>query len=349
MKINNRIIGSSHKPFIIAEISANHNGSIERALQMIAAAKDCGADAVKLQTYSAETMTIDCSLPDFIIKGGLWDGFKLYDLYKWAATPFEWHEPLFEYGKTIGITVFSTPFDESAVDLLEDLNTPAYKIASFEVLDLPLVSYVASTGKPMIISTGMASEVEIEEAVDCARSAGCRELALLHCISSYPAPIEQSNLLQIPRLAERFGVVSGLSDHTIGTTAAVAATALGACLIEKHFILSRADKGPDSEFSIEPSELQRLCRETGDAWAALGAAGFERQLAEKGNVVLRRSIYFVKDLPPGHVITQEDIRRIRPGKGLAPKYFHEIVGKALAQSVTKGTPAAWNLLKTSSL
>lgn len=340
MKIENRVLGPDQPPYVIAELSANHNGSLERALETIDAAKRCGADAIKLQTYTADTMTIDCDAPDFMIKGGLWDGFKLYDLYKWAETPYEWHQAMFEHARKIGITVFSTPFDETAVDLLEGLNTPAYKIASFEIVDLPLIKYVASTGKPMIMSTGMASESEIEEAVITARDAGCKDLVLLHCISSYPAPMDQANLRQIPELANHFGVLTGLSDHTMGTTASVAAIALGACLIEKHFTLSRADKGPDSEFSLEPADLERLCTETKEAWQALGKPGFERQKAEEGSKVFRRSLYFVKDLPAGHVITAEDIRRIRPGMGLAPKYLDTVIGKRLKYLAKRGQPVA---------
>ncbi len=340
--INGRAIGPSCSPYIIAELSANHNGSLERALETIDAAQHCGADAIKLQTYTADTITIDCDAPDFMIKGGLWDGYKLYELYKWAQTPFDWHQAMFEHARRRGITVFSTPFDETAVDLLESLDAPAYKIASFEVVDLPLIRYVASTGKPMIMSTGMASEAEIEEAVATARDAGCKELALLHCISSYPAPIEQANLRQMPELALRFGTVPGLSDHTLGTTASVAAIALGACLIEKHFTLSRADKGPDSEFSLEPADLKRLCTDTHDAWLALGRAGFERHTSEAGSKVFRRSIYFVRDLPAGSVIGPGDIRRIRPGMGLAPKFFEDLLGKRLKVAVTQGTATTWD-------
>jgi len=340
-QIDGRSISPSEPPYVIAELSANHNGSLERALKTIDAAKNSGAAAVKLQTYSADTMTIDNDQSDFMIKGGLWDGYKLYDLYKWAQTPYEWHVEMFKYAKEIGITVFSTPFDETAVDLLEDLNTPAYKIASFEMIDLPLIKYVASTNKPMIISTGMANEQEIEEAVTTARDNGCEELVLLHCISSYPAPIEQSNLRQIPVLAKRFDTLVGLSDHTMGTTASVTAIAMGACVIEKHFTLSRSDKGPDSEFSLEPDELSRLCSETKDAWLALGNEGFNRVKAEEGSKVFRRSIYFVKDLPAGHVITDSDIQRIRPGSGLAPKYLNDIIGKRLLIDVTRGTSTSW--------
>jgi len=342
--IDNRLVGPGHSPYVIAELSANHNGSLERALATIDEAQRCGADAVKLQTYTADTMTIDCDSPDFMINGGLWDGYKLYDLYKWAETPYEWHEALFAHARARGITIFSTPFDETAVDLLESLNAPAYKIASFEVVDLPLIRYVARTGKPMIMSTGMASESEIEEAVVSARDAGCRDMVLLHCISSYPAPLDQSNLRQIPELARRFGVAAGLSDHTMGTAAPVAAAALGACVIEKHFTLSRADKGPDSEFSLEPDDLERLCRDAKDAWLALGKAGFDRHEAEAGSKVFRRSLYFVKDLPAGHLIGPEDIRRIRPGMGLAPKFYEEVVGRRLILPVKPGTPVHWDNL-----
>jgi pseudaminic acid synthase len=344
-KIYGRTISPDQPPYIIAELSANHNGSIQRAFETIDAAKRCGADAIKLQTYNADTMTIDCDGPDFMIKGGLWDGYKLYDLYKWAETPYEWHEALFAHARKRGITVFSTPFDETAVDLLESLNTPAYKIASFEVVDLPLIRYVASTGKPMIMSTGMASEDEIDEAVTTAREAGCKDLVLLHCISSYPAPMDQANLRQIPELAKRFDVLAGLSDHTMGTTASVAAVALGACLIEKHFTLSRADKGPDSQFSLEPADLERLCADTRDAWLALGRSGFERQKAEEGSKLFRRSLYFVKDLPAGHLIGPDDIRRIRPGMGLAPKYLDDIVGRVLKVAVKSGSATALNQFK----
>lgn len=342
--ISGRQIDADRAPYIIAELSANHNGSLDRALAAIDAAKSCGADAVKLQTYTADTMTIDCDRPEFKIRGGLWDGYRLYDLYKWAETPYEWHEAMFEHARRIGITVFSTPFDETAVDLLESLDTPAYKIASFELLDLPLIRRVAQTGKPMIMSTGMSSEAEIAEAVEAARSAGCDQLVLLHCISSYPAPIDQASLRQIPMLAERFGTLVGLSDHTMGTTAAVTAVALGACVIEKHFTLSRADKGPDSEFSLEPRELEQLCRETRDAWSALGKAGFARQRAEEGSKVFRRSLYFVRDLKAGAVIGPEDVRRIRPGMGLAPKHLDAVMGRTVSTDVARGTPVGWEHL-----
>ena len=343
ISIAGRLIGPEHPPYIIAELSANHNGSLDRALQTMNEAKRCGADAIKLQTYTADTMTIDCDAPDFKIRGGLWDGFNLYELYKWAQTPYEWHEAMFQHARKLGITVFSTPFDETAVDLLESLDAPAYKIASFEVTDLALIRRAARTGKPMIISTGMASETEIEEAVQAARAAGCRELALLHCVSSYPAPMEQANLRQLPELGRRFQVVPGLSDHTMGTTASVAAVALGACLIEKHFTLSRNDKGPDSEFSLEPEELERLCRDARDAWAAAGRAGFERVPAESANRAFRRSIYFVRDLPEGATVTQADIGCIRPGMGLPPKHYEQVLGKRLKTAVKRGTATRWDL------
>lgn len=343
-KIGDRRIGPAYPPYIIAELSANHNGNIERAFATIKAAHESGADAIKIQTYTADTMTIDCDQEDFLIREGLWDGYKLYDLYKWAETPFEWHRSLFEYAKNIGITIFSTPFDESAVDLLESLNVPAYKIASFEATDLPLIRYVAGKGKPMIISTGMCSEHEIEEAVIAAREGGCSDLILLHCISSYPAPIEQANLMQMQGLAKRFNTIPGLSDHTLGTTASVVAVALGACVIEKHFTLSRDDKGPDSEFSLEPAELKQLCESARDAWVSLGNAGFDRQQSEEKNRQFRRSIYFVKDIRVGEVITAEHIRRIRPGMGLEPKYFDSLLGRAVNQDISRGTACKWEMI-----
>jgi pseudaminic acid synthase len=336
-------VGHGQPPYIIAELSANHNGSLEHALASIDEAKLCGASAIKLQTYTADTMTIDSDRPEFFIKGGPWNGYKLYDLYKWAETPFEWHKAMFDHARRIGITMFSTPFDESAVDLLEELDAPAYKIASFELTDLPLIEYVAKTGKPMIMSTGLATEEEIQEAVITARDAGCKELVLLHCISSYPAPMEQANVAQLVELGKRFEAVPGLSDHTLGTTASVAAVALGACLIEKHFILNRGDGGPDSGFSIEPNELTRLCKDTRDAWAAVGEPGFMRQTAEDDNEIFRRSIYFMREMKAGEQVTEKDIRRIRPGIGLAPKYFKSLLGKTLKEDIKRGTPTSWEL------
>lgn len=343
--INQRKIGKEFPPYIIAELSANHNGKIERALETIRCAKEAGADAIKIQTYTADTMTIDCDKEDFQIHGGLWDGYKLYDLYKWAETPFEWHKEIFDYAKKIGITLFSTPFDETAVDLLEDLNAPAYKVASFEATDLPLIRYIASTKKPMIMSTGMANYQEILEMVDAARSGGCKDLILLHCISSYPAPIDQSNLLTIPDMREKFGVQIGLSDHTLTSTASITSVALGATVIEKHFIIDRSEKGPDSEFSITPDELKSLCKDTKDAWLALGVAGYDRKPAEEANLVFRRSLYFIKDLKAGDTIKKGDIRRIRPGYGLAPKYAEELIGKKMKKDVTVGTAVKWEFLE----
>jgi pseudaminic acid synthase len=334
--INNRSIGPNEPPYIVAELSANHNGSIERAKRSIDAAKTCGADAIKIQTYTAETITIDCEKQDFIIKDGLWEGSKLYDLYKSAETPFEWHEELFRYARNCGITIFSTPFDETAVDLLESLGTPAYKIASFEIVDLPLIRYVATKGKPMIISTGIASEIEIAEAVSAAREAGCENLALLHCISSYPAPIDHANLVQMNALADRFNTLVGLSDHTLGTTASIVAIALGACIIEKHFTIDRRDPGPDSAFSIDCNDLSRLSREAKEAWLAIGKKSFERQKSEKTSAIFRRSLYFVKNLSAGHVVSEGDIRRIRPGFGLAPKFYGTIIGRKLKKDVFFG-------------
>ena len=342
--IQGREISENFPPYIIAELSANHNGVLEKALDNITEAKRRGADAVKLQTYSADTMTIDCNKSDFIIKGGLWDGYQLYELYKEAQTPFSWHKEIFDHARKIDITCFSTPFDETAVDLLEDLNVPAYKVASFEATDLPLIKYIASTKKPMIVSTGMANLEEIEELVATARGAGCDELIVLHCISSYPAPVDQSNLLTIPDLRTRLGTQIGLSDHTTTNTASVVATTLGATLIEKHFILDRNDKGPDSSFSIMPDELEMLCKETKDAWLSLGHAGYERKKAEEANAKFRRSIYFVKALKAGDIITKDSIRRIRPGFGLAPKHESDIIGKRVKKDVTVGTATSFDLI-----
>lgn len=339
-EIDGTMIGEGCKPYIIAELSANHNGSIETAKATILAAKKSGANAIKLQTYTADTMTIDCDNDEFMIKGGLWDGYKLYDLYDWAHTPYEWHQELFDYAKEVGITIFSTPFDQTAIDLLESLNTPAYKIASFEIVDLPLIEAIAKTGKPIIMSTGMASEQEIADAIEVIQGAGIEELAILHCISSYPTPIEQTNLLTMQDIANKHRVVAGLSDHTLGNIAAITATALGAQVIEKHFILSRDDKGPDSEFSIEPQELSALCRDTQHAWLSLGKVNYERTESEKENLKYRRSLYFVKGLAAGTTITREHIRSIRPANGAEPKYFSSIIGCKVTESVAFGTPVS---------
>ena len=332
-------------PFIIAEMSGNHNQSLERALKIIDAIAETGVDALKLQTYTADTMTINSDLPDFIIKGGLWDGYTLYDLYKEAHTPFEWHEELFRFAKEINLTLFSSPFDETAVDMLEKLNAPAYKVASFEIVDLPLIKYIAATKKPLLMSTGMASEEEISEAISVAKKEGCNEILLFHCISSYPAPIRDANLLQMLQLKEKYHVEIGLSDHTMGNTAAIAAVSLGASAIEKHFTLSRAEKGPDSTFSMEPDELKDLVTQTHNAKASLGTPSFDRPDIESGNLIFRRSIYFVKNLKAGHILEEGDIRRIRPGYGLKPKFYDEIIGLSLKQDVHKGQPVSWNTLE----
>jgi len=344
IEIDGTLIGNNEKPYIVAELSANHNGDIDTALKTIKSAKDCGANAIKIQTYTPDTITIDSRLPDFMIKDGIWGGYNLYELYKEAHTPYEWHEQIFEYAKKIGITCFSTPFDETAVDLLEELNTPAYKIASFEIIDLPLIAYVAKTKKPMIISTGMANLEEIKEAVETAYSNGCKDVILLHCISSYPAPIEQSNLSTIKDLSNRFNVLSGLSDHTLGTTVAITSVAMGACFIEKHFTLNRDNQGPDSEFSIEPEELKFLCSNTKNAWESIGVAGYNRQKSEEKNICFRRSIYIVKDVKAGDILTKENIRRIRPGYGLPPKYYDELLGKRVKQDFKRGVAVTWDMV-----
>ena len=344
ISIAGRPIGLDHPPYVIAELSANHNGRLETALKIIEEAKKAGADAVKLQTYTADTITLDSDSEEFQIHGGLWDGKTLYQLYKEAHMPWEWHKPLFEHARKHEITIFSSPFDNTAVDLLEDLNAPAYKIASFEAVDLPLIKYVASTGKPMIISTGMADAEEIQESIDAARDGGCKELAILHCVSGYPAPAEDYNLRTIPDMMQRFGLVTGLSDHTLDNTTAIASVVLGSSIIEKHFTLDRSGGGPDDSFSLEPAELAALCRDSKTAWAALGRVDYGRKSSEQGNVKFRRSLYFVKDLEAGDVITTEVIRSVRPGFGLAPKFLNEILGKKLAVDVTAKTPVKKELV-----
>jgi len=344
MKIAGRSIGPDHEPFVICELSGNHNGSLERALALVDAAAATGADAIKIQTYTPDTITIDSDRPEFVLHGGLWDGRTLYDLYGEAYTPWDWHKPLFERARAHGVPMFSTPFDDTAVDLLESLDAPAYKIASFELVDLPLIERVAATGKPLIMSTGMASEVEIEEAVQAARNAGSGELVLLHCVSSYPAAIDQANVRTVPALAERFGVIGGLSDHTPGTAASVAAVAQGAAVIEKHFTLARADGGPDADFSLEPAEFAALVRDCKDAWRSLGKAGLSRSGTERANAQLRRSLYVVADVPAGGVITPQNVRSIRPGLGLAPKDLPRVLGMRAARALTRGEPLSWEAL-----
>ena len=336
--IAGRRIAADEAPYVIAEMSANHNGSIETAFKLIEAAKLAGADAVKLQTYRPDTITLNCDSEDFRIQGGLWDGRTLYDLYQEAHMPWEWHAPLFAHARKHGITIFSSPFDNTAVDLLEDLNAPAYKIASFEAVDMALIKYVASTGKPMIISTGMADAEEIQEAIDAARAGGCKELAVLHCVSGYPAPAGDYNLRTIPDMVQRFGLVTGLSDHTLDNTTAITSVAMGASIIEKHFTLDRSGGGPDDSFSLEPLELAALCKDSKTAWAALGCVDYGRKSSEQGNVKFRRSLYFVKDLKAGDVITADCVRSVRPGFGLAPKYLNEVIGNKVLEDVFHNTP-----------
>ena len=341
ISIDGRKIGTDYAPYIIAEMSANHNGSIENAFKIIEQAKRCGADAVKLQTYTADTITLNSRAPEFMIRGTLWDGQSLHELYQKAHMPWDWHKPLFDFAREQGITIFSSPFDFSAVDLLESLNAPAYKIASFEMVDLPLIRYVAQTGKPMIISTGMADADEIAEAVETAKSAGCRELVVLHCVSGYPAPAADYNLRTLPDMAARFGTLVGLSHHTLDNTTAVASVVLGACVIEKHFTLDRNGGGADDSFSLEPDGLQALCRDSKTAWQALGRVHYGLKSSEQGNVQFRRSLYFVKDLQKGDTIDETCIRSVRPGFGIAPKHFDELIGKRLTRNVQANTKTDW--------
>ena len=342
--IAGRPIGPSHPPLVIAELSGNHNQSLDRALALIDAAADSGAEAVKLQTYTPNTITIDHDGPGFRIEGGLWAGRTLYDLYGEAFTPYEWHAPLFAHARARGLIVFSSPFDDTAVDLLEGLDAPAYKIASFEAIDLPLIQRAARTGKPLIVSTGMTSPEEIGEAVTAAQGAGDGGVALLHCVSAYPARYEDANLRAIPRLAADYDCVVGLSDHTPGASTAVAAVALGACIIEKHFTLARADGGPDAAFSLEPHELKRLAEDCRNAWSALGDASLTRVADEEANKQFRRSLYVVRDVARGAVLTAADVRSIRPGYGLEPKRLPEVLGRAASRDLKRGEPLAWTMV-----
>lgn len=344
--INGRVISAEQPPYIIAEMSANHNGSIERAKQIILAAKQAGADAVKLQSYTADTITLNSDSEDFMIRGGLWDGRNLYELYQQAQMPWHWHKPLFEYAHQIGITIFSSPFDTTAVDLLEQLNAPAYKVASFEAVDLPLIRYIAKTGKPMIISTGMASAEEITDAISAAREGGCEQLAILHCVSGYPAPAVDYNLRTITDMEQKFNILTGLSDHTIDNVTAITSIAMGAAIIEKHVTLDRNAGGADDSFSLEPQDLQALCRDVKTAWQALGQVSYARQSSEQGHVKFRRSLYFVADLAAGTTITEDHIRSVRPGFGLAPKYYQQLLGRRLKTAVAKNTPTNWDCLES---
>jgi N-acetylneuraminate synthase len=334
-------------PLIIAEMSGNHNQSLERALEIVEAAAKAGAHALKLQTYTADTMTLDLDEGEFVISDpkSLWQGRSIYSLYEKAHTPWEWHKVLFDRAKQLGMLAFSSPFDETAVDFLESLNVPMYKIASFENTDLPLIKKVSSTGKPIIISTGMATQAELEEAVSTARASGCRDLTLLKCTSNYPASPVNTNLLTIPRMRELFDCNVGLSDHTMGIGVAVAAVALGATVIEKHFTLDRNDGGVDSAFSLEPAELKQLVSETERSWQALGEVSFGPTIAEKTAVTRRRSIYITRDIKTGDILTDENIRCIRPGHGLSPKYFEELLGKKVNCDAKKGTPVKWEMIQ----
>lgn len=339
--------GSKQLPFVIAEMSGNHNQSLERALEIVAAAARTGAHAIKLQTYTAETMTLNLKEREFFVSDekNPWKGQSLYDLYKIAHTPWDWHQPIFDCAKKHGLICFSTPFDETAVDFLEKLRVPIYKIASFENTDIPLIRRVAATGKPLIISTGMATQEELDESVDAARKGGCKELTLLKCTSTYPATPENSNLLTIPYLRDRYGCEIGLSDHTLGIGVAISSVALGATVIEKHFTLKRSDGGVDAAFSLEPNEMKQLVEETARAWQSLGKAFIGPTEAEKPSITFRRSLYIVKDLRAGDILTKENVRAIRPGLGLSPKNLDEVLGKKIKSSVKMGTALAWSMIE----
>ncbi len=347
MKIRNHEISRGCTPFVIAEMSGNHNRSLERALEIVEAAAKSGAHAIKLQTYTSDTMTLDLDEREFHISdpNSLWAGTSLYKLYGEAYTPWEWHKPIFDRACELGIIPFSTPFDDTAVDLLESLNVPCYKIASFENTDLPLIRRVAATGKPLIISTGMATVAELDETVRAAREAGCRDLILLKCTSTYPATAANTNILTIPHLRELFGCEVGLSDHSMGVGVSVASVALGATVIEKHFTLNRADGGVDSAFSMEPAEMAQLVIETERAWQALGQVSYGPTEAEKKSLQYRRSLYVVKDMKAGEVLTRENMRAIRPGLGLPTKFYDVFLGKKIVKNVKMGTPVKWELLE----
>ncbi|HVY34269.1 MAG TPA: pseudaminic acid synthase [Caulobacteraceae bacterium] len=343
--IAGRLIGPDQPPFVIAELSGNHNGRLERALALIDAAADAGADAVKLQTYTAQTITLDCDGPGFRLVEGPWAGRTLYDLYSEASTPFEWHPALFEHARKRGLICFSSPFDDTAIALLESLDAPAYKIASFEAVDLPLIARAARSGKPLIISTGMTSRQEIGAALAAAHAGGSQAVALLHCVSTYPARFAEANLAMVPRLAEDFDCVVGLSDHTPGTATAVAAVALGARIIEKHVTLARADGGPDAAFSLEPDELKALVLDCRHAFEAVGSAIYQRSEGEQHNRQFRRSLYVTRDVAAGQVLGHEDVRSIRPGFGLDPARLPEVLGRRAARALTRGEPFAWDMLR----
>lgn len=346
LKIGNRMVGIDHPPFIIAEMSGNHNQSLERALDIVEAAAKTGAHALKIQTYTPDTMTLDIDEGEFCINDpkSLWSGTSLYKLYGEAYTPWEWHKPIFDRAHELGIIAFSTPFDDTAVDFLESLDVPCYKIASFENTDLPLIRRVAATGKPLIISTGMASIAELDDAVRAARDAGCKDLILLKCTSTYPATAENTNILTIQHMRDLFGCEVGLSDHTMGIGVSVASVALGATVIEKHFTLNRADGGVDSSFSMEPAEMTQLVKETERAWQALGCVSYGATEAEKKSIQFRRSLYIVQDMKAGDTLTQQNVKAIRPGLGLPTKYLEKFLGKKLNKDCKRGTALSWDLI-----
>jgi len=345
IEIGNRRIGHGYSPYIVAEISANHHQQFDEAVKLIEAAKKAGADAVKLQTYTPDTITIKCNASEFQISGGtLWDGKTLYDLYGEAYMPWEWQPKLKKVADDLGIELFSTPFDKTAVDFLEEMGVPVYKIASFEIVDIPLIEYIASKGKPMIISTGMATQDEIDEAIQAARRGGARQIALLKCTSAYPAPPEEMNLRAIPNMARKFKVPIGLSDHTLGIAIPVAAVALGACIIEKHFTLSRSVLGPDSAFSLKPDEFKTMVEAVRTAEKALGKISYKVSEQETKSRVFRRSLFVVKDVQKGEVFTEENVRSIRPGYGMHPRHFKDVLGRRAARDIHRGTPLSWELM-----
>lgn len=344
LAIAGRPISANEPPYIIAELSGNHNGKLERALALVDAAAQTGADAIKLQTYTADTITIDVDRPEFRLEGGLWDGRSLYELYQEASTPWEWHDHLFERAASHGLACFSSPFDPTAVDFLARLEAPAYKIASFEMVDTPLITKAAEQGKPLIMSTGVSNYAEIEEALDAARAGGCEDIVLLHCISAYPSPPETMRLRTIAALAAAFGVPVGLSDHTLGSAVAVASVALGACVIEKHMTLKRSDGGPDAAFSLEPDEFKTLVQDCHIAYAALGAPQFERKGGGSALASFRRSLYVVADIGEGEELTHRNIRSIRPGNGLAPKHMPDVIGETATRALKRGEPLDWSML-----
>ncbi|WP_304177328.1 pseudaminic acid synthase [Phenylobacterium aquaticum] len=344
IQIAGRRIGAGHEPYVICELSGNHNGSLDRALTLVDAAADTGCDAIKVQTYTADTITMDVDRPEFKIHGGLWDGRSLYELYQEAQTPFEWHAAIFERAAKRGVTIFSSPFDETAIDLLDSLGAPAFKIASFEAIDLPLIRYAAGKGKPLIISTGMANLAEIAAARDAALAGGAAGVVLLHCVSSYPAALEDANVRTVVDMAARFDCPIGLSDHTHGTAASVAAIALGASVVEKHFTLARADGGPDAAFSLEPAEFKALVRDCKDAWTALGRAHYDLLGSETANRQFRRSLYVSADVKAGETLSRANVRSIRPGNGLAPVHLDEVLGRTATRDLARGEPLAWNMV-----